>query len=175
MTDDAARPTPPPGSPSDDARHVRRAWDLALQNVDEGGRPFGCVVVDAATGEVLAEARNQVAQSGDKTAHAEVVAIRELAARGRDTLEGCDVFVTAYPCPMCLGALYYAQPDRLVHGATREQEDEHYEDGNALFRLRTFYDEFAKDPKDRALRAEQLEPDDPTRPFREYTARHADA
>lgn len=157
---------------SDDARHIRRAWELAVQNVDDGGRPFGCVVVDAATGEVLAEAANQVAQSGDKTAHAEVVAIRELAAGGRDTLQGCDVFVTAYPCPMCLGALYYAQPARLVFGATREQEDAEYEDGNDLFTLATFYDEFAKAPEDRALRAEQLQPEDPTRPFREWTARH---
>lgn len=156
----------------DDARHIRRAWDLAVENVAAGGRPFGCVVVEAATGEVLAEVANQVAQTGDKTAHAEVGAIRELAAAGRDTLEGCDVFVTAYPCPMCLGALYYAQPRRLVFGATREQEDEHYEDGNDLFRLATFYDEFAKAPGDRALRAEQLEPEDPTRPFRDFTARH---
>ena len=157
---------------SDDALHVRRAWELALRNVDEGGRPFGCVVVDAATGEVLVEAANQVAQTGDKTAHAEVVAIRELAARGRDTLQGCVVFVTAYPCPMCLGALYYAQPDRLVFGASREQEDEHYEDGNALFRLASFYDEFAKAPHERAHPARHLEPDDPTRPFRAYSARH---
>jgi tRNA(Arg) A34 adenosine deaminase TadA len=159
----------------DDARHVRRAWQLAVDNVAVGGRPFGCVVVDAASGEVLTEAANQVAQTGDKTAHAEVVAIRELAAGGRDTLEGCDVYVTAYPCPMCLGALYYAQPERVVFGASREQEAEHYEDGNALFRLRTFYDEFAKAPGERTLRAEHLQPEDPTLPFREFTARHGDA
>ncbi|CAB4899021.1 unannotated protein [freshwater metagenome] len=172
-SDDRAVPGDAPTG--EDALHVRRAWELALENVEDGGRPFGCVVVEASTGEVLAEARNQVAQTGDKTAHAEVVAIRELAAEGRDTLEGCDVYVTAYPCPMCLGALYYAAPRRIVFGATREQEDEHYEDGNDLFRLRTFYDEFAKAPADRALRAVQVQPQDPTRPFRAFTARHGDA
>lgn len=142
-----------------------------MENVAEGGRPFGCVVVQAESREVLAEARNQVVQTGDKSAHAEIVAIRELAAEGRDTLEDCDVYVTAYPCPMCLGALYYAAPRRLVFGATRAQEDEHYEDGNRLFRLATFYDEFAKAPEDRALRAEHVEPPDATRPFREHGAR----
>ena len=73
---------------------------------------------------------------------------------------------------MCLGALYYAQPERLVYGATREQEDEHYEDGNRLFTLATFYDEFAKAPHDRALRATQHEPADPTAPFEAWTARN---
>jgi guanine deaminase len=156
----------------DDARHVHRAWELAMANVEEGGRPFGCVVVDAGSGEVLAEAANQVARSGDKTAHAEVVAIRELAGSGREDLAGCDVYVTAYPCPMCLGALYYAAPERLVYGATREQEDEHYEDGNRLFSLSTFYDEYARPVAERALPSEQLEPDDPTAPFRAWTERH---
>ena len=101
---------------------ARRTVDLALDNVAAGGKPFACLVVDRASGEVLHEATNQVAQSGDVTAHAEIVAIRDLAAAGRTDLGGCDVYVTAYPCPMCLGALYYAAPERVVFAVTREEE-----------------------------------------------------
>lgn len=81
---------------------LQRTVTMALQNVEDGGRPFACIVVDAESGEVLSEATNQVAQAGDPTAHAEIVAIRELAAAGRSDLSGCTVYVTAYPCPMCL-------------------------------------------------------------------------
>jgi guanine deaminase len=155
-----------------DEELVARAVQAAQENVDAGGKPFACLVVDRDSGEVLVEATNQVAQSGDVTAHAEVTAIRELAGRGRTSLAGCDVVVTAYPCPMCLGALYYAEPDRLLFAATREQEDEHYEDGNALMTLATFYDEYAKAPEDRNLRAQQIAVQDPTAPFREWTAKN---
>jgi hypothetical protein len=61
----------------------------------------------------------------------------------------------------------------VVYAATREQEGEHYEDGNRLMTLATFYDEYAKPVEERALRAEQGHVDDPTAPFREWTARHA--
>lgn len=150
----------------------QRTLTLALTNVEEGGKPFACVVVDATTGEVLVEATNQVAQSGDPTAHAEIVAIRALAAAGRGDLTGCDVYVTAYPCPMCLGALYYAAPEQVVFAATREQEGEHYEDGGRYMSLATFYDEYAKDPAERALPTAQGATDDPTAPFRAWTSAH---
>ncbi|VXC43740.1 nucleoside deaminase [Nocardioides sp. AX2bis] len=151
---------------------VRRSVDLALENVAAGGKPFACLVVDAATGEVVLEATNQVDQSGDVTAHAEITAIRDLAGAGRTDLAGCDVYVTAYPCPMCLGALYYAAPERVVFAATREQEGEHYEDGGRYMTLATFYDEYARPPAARALPAEQGATDDPVAPFREWTRRH---
>jgi guanine deaminase len=152
--------------------YAQRTVDLALQNVAEGGKPFACVVVDAASGEVLVEATNQVAQRGDKTAHAEIEAIRRLAGEGRGDLAGCDVYVTAYPCPMCLGALYYAEPERVLYAATREQEDAFYEDGNRYVRLATFYDEYAKDPAERSLPAHQAGVPDPQAPFRAYAEAH---
>ncbi len=151
---------------------AQRAVDLALDNVVQGGKPFATVVVDRSTGEVLAEATNQVAQSGDVTAHAEITAIRELAAAGRTDLRGCDVYVTAYPCPMCLGALYYAEPEHVVFAASREQEGEHYEDGGRYMSLSTFYTEYALEPRERALPTTHADLDDPTAPFREWTARH---
>ncbi|WJY01769.1 nucleoside deaminase [Curtobacterium sp. 458] len=148
------------------------AVSRALDNVADGGKPFACLIVR--DGEVVVEAVNHVAQTGDPTAHAEIRAIRAAAEQGITDLGGYDVFVTAYPCPMCLGALYYAQPDRVVYAATREQEGEHYEDGNRLMTLGGFYAEYAKPVEERTLRAQQGSVDDPTAPFRAWNARHAD-
>ena len=154
--------------------HTRRAVELALTNVAEGGKPFGCVVVDHATGQVVHESTNQVAQSGDVSAHAEITAIRELATLGRTDLSGCDVYVTAYPCPMCLGALYYAAPEHVFYAATREEEGEHYEDGGRWMTLATFYDEVAAPAERQSLPSTRIDTDDPTEPFREWTSRHGD-
>ncbi|MDU0346515.1 nucleoside deaminase [Microbacterium sp. KSW2-29] len=141
----------------------------AQENVDAGGKPFACLIVK--DGEIVVEAVNHVAQDGDPTAHAEIRAIRAAAEKGIGDLSGYDMYVTAYPCPMCLGAVYYAQPDRLFFAVTREEEGEHYEDGNRLISLATFYDEYAKAPEHRSLPAEQVRVDDATAPFREWTAR----
>lgn len=159
-------------SATSDASPSQRSVDLALHNVRHGGKPFACVVVERAGGETLVEANNQVAQTGDCTAHAEIVAIRNLAERGRADLVGCDVYVTAYPCPMCLGALYYAQPESVVYAASREQENEFYEDGNRYMTLAGFYDEYAKDPDDRALPTERGDAADPQAPFKAWHDAH---
>lgn len=157
-----------------DATHLARSVELALANVHDGGKPFACVVVERSTGKVLQESVNHVVQTGDVTAHAEIGALRELAAAGRTDLAGCDVFVTASPCPMCLGALYYAAPERVVFAATREQEGEHYEDGGRYFSLDSFYGEYAKPEAERALPMSQGEVDDAQAPFRRYREAHAD-
>jgi guanine deaminase len=159
-------------TPEIDTRFTERVVARAVQNVREGGKPFACLIVR--DGKVLVEAANQVTQSGDPTAHAEITAIRIAAEMGVTDLTGLDVYVSAYPCPMCLGALYYAQPDRIVFAATRDQESEHYEDGNRLMRLDTFYGEYTKPVDERALPAHQVATDDPTLPFRRWTALHAD-
>ncbi|MFJ3383544.1 MULTISPECIES: nucleoside deaminase [unclassified Curtobacterium] len=155
-----------------DTRFTERVVARALQNVREGGKPFACLIVR--DGKVVVEAANLVSQSGDPTAHAEITAIRTAAEMGITDLTGLDVYVTAYPCPMCLGALYYAQPARVVFAVTRDQESEHYEDGNRLMRLDTFYGEYTKPAHERALPAEQVSTEDPTLPFRQWTALHAD-
>lgn len=155
---------------STDPALVQRTVDLALTNVDQGGKPFACVVVDS-DGEVLTEATNQVAQSGDVTAHAEITAIRALAERGTTSLRGCTVYVTAFPCPMCLSALYYADPEQVVYAATREQEGEHYEDGGRYMSLAGFYDEVGP-TGDRSLPLTQGDVADPAAPFRSYAAAH---
>ncbi|MBK8877798.1 MAG: nucleoside deaminase [Haliscomenobacter sp.] len=83
------------------------------------GGPFGCVIVR--DGQIVGRGHNEVLLSNDPTAHAEVVAIRDACkALGQYHLGGCTVYATCEPCPMCLGAIYWAQPARLVFACTRE-------------------------------------------------------
>jgi len=93
---------------------------LALQNVDiSNGGPFGAVVVR--NGEIIARGVNMVTALNDPTAHAEVVAIREAAkALGCFELSGCDLYSSCEPCPMCLGAIYWARPSALYFSAGRD-------------------------------------------------------
>jgi len=148
---------------------VQRSIDLAQENVDAGGKPFACLLVQ--NGKVVIEATNQVAQTGDVTAHAEIEALRLAAEQGLRDFSDFDVYITAHPCPMCLGALYYAAPRAVTYAATREQEAEHYEDGNRYMTLTSFYDEFPKDAADRALPMRQGSNPDPAASFR-YYAKH---
>ena len=84
-----------------DERFLRRAIDLASANIDNGGGPFGAVVVR--DGEVIAESGNRVTADHDPTAHAEVMAIRLAAKKLNDfSLRGCDIYASCEPCPMCL-------------------------------------------------------------------------
>ncbi len=94
---------------------MRRAIALALDNVRTGrGGPFAALVVKE--GSVVAEGANCVTTSNDPTAHAEVVAIREACRKlGNFQLSGCDLYTTCEPCPMCLGAIYWARPARVFY------------------------------------------------------------
>ena len=96
---------------------MARAIELSLRNVEEGGGPFAALVVK--DGEVLGEGTNRVTATNDPTAHAEVVAIRE-ACRTLQSfqLDGCDFYTSCEPCPMCLGAIYWARPRRVYFGGT---------------------------------------------------------
>ncbi len=98
---------------------MKRAVELARASVRAGGGPFGCVI--ARDGAVVAEGSNRVTLANDPTAHAEVVAIRAAcAALGSFQLDGCTVYSSCEPCPMCLGAIYWSRPERLVFACTRE-------------------------------------------------------
>lgn len=99
---------------------LRRAIALAMKNVETGnGGPFGAVIVRA--GEVVAEAGNSVFTTNDPTAHAEVNAIRAACARlGVFRLEGCTLYTSSEPCPMCLAACYWAHVDRIFFAANAE-------------------------------------------------------
>src|ERR1700740_816711 len=97
------------------ADFMRRAIALALENVRSGrGGPFGALVVK--NGRVIAKGTNRVTSTKDPTAHAEVVAIREACRKlGDFQLAGCDLYTTCEPCPMCLGAIYWARPAQVFY------------------------------------------------------------
>ena len=97
---------------------MRKAIELSRKNVAEGGGPFGAVI--ARNGEIVATGVNRVTDSCDPTAHAEVSAIRAAAAKlGTFDLSGCEIFTSCEPCPMCLGAIYWAHLDRIYYGNTK--------------------------------------------------------
>lgn len=97
---------------------MARAIELAIDNVRSGrGGPFAAVVVK--DGRVIAEGTNRVTSSNDPTAHAEVVAIRQACSTlGAFQLDACDLYTTCEPCPMCLGAIYWARPARVFFACT---------------------------------------------------------
>lgn len=97
---------------------MRRAIALAKESVRNGGGPFGAVV--SRNGEIIAEASNSVTADCDPTAHAEVKAIRQAAARiGTFRLSGCNIYASCEPCPMCLGAIYWAHIDKVFYACSR--------------------------------------------------------
>lgn len=98
---------------------MKRAIELAEENVRRGGGPFGAVI--ARDGEILAEGVNRVTANNDPTAHAEVQAIRAVAEKVADfNLAGCDIYASCEPCPMCLGAIYWARISHLYFAATKD-------------------------------------------------------
>ena len=99
-------------------KFIYKTIDLALENVKSGqGGPFGALVVK--DGQIIATGVNQVTLTFDPTAHAEVVAIRKACnAIGNFELTGCEIYCSCEPCPMCLGAIYWARPAKVFFAAT---------------------------------------------------------
>lgn len=100
--------------------YMQEAIDLSVKNVtDNNGGPFGAVVVK--DGKIIARGYNQVTSNNDPTAHAEVVAIREACkVLGTFQLTNCEIYTSCEPCPMCLGAIYWARPSRVYYANTKE-------------------------------------------------------
>lgn len=101
-------------------KFMLRAIELSKASVYSGkGGPFGCVIVK--DGKIVGEGNNQVTSTNDPTAHAEVVAIRD-ACKNLNSfqLDGCEIYTSCEPCPMCLGAIYWARPDKIYYANTRE-------------------------------------------------------
>ncbi len=132
-----------------DRQFMRMAIELSIENVANGGGPFGAVIVR--DGEVIATGTNRVTAKNDPTAHAEVTAIREACAKEQNfKLEGCTCYTSCEPCPMCLSALYWAGVSRIVYGNTKE-------DAKAIdFDDSFIYDEIAKPYTKRAIPCENL-------------------
>ena len=141
---------------------MRRAVALAAARMRAGqGGPFGAVI--ARGGEVLAEAGNQVTSLNDPTAHAEVQAIREACRKlGRFSLEGCEIYCSCEPCPMCLAAIYWARLDRIYFANTRE-------DAAAIgFDDAAIYGEIAKRPAERSIPMRHMPLDEARQVFEEW-------
>ena len=103
-----------------DHSFLQQAIEMAVDNVRRGGGPFGALVVK--DGVVIATGANQVTRTNDPTAHAEIVAIREACrVLGHFQLSDCDVYSSCEPCPMCLGALYWARPAHIFFAATKDE------------------------------------------------------
>lgn len=111
-----SQPAAPPVDKEQAERFMRRAIELARQGVKAGdGGPFGTVIVK--DGEIVGEGWNRVVATNDPTAHGEVVAIRDATNRSKSfSLEGCELYTSGEPCPMCLGAIYWANIDRVFYG-----------------------------------------------------------
>lgn len=98
---------------------MRRAIALAVDNVQTGGGPFGAVIVR--DGEIVATGVNRVTLDNDPTAHAEVSAIRAAASvLGTFDLSGCEIYTSCEPCPMCLGAIYWARLERVYYACDQK-------------------------------------------------------
>ncbi len=139
---------------------MARAIELAIENVRAGrGGPFGAVVVK--DGKIISEGVNNVTATNDPTAHAEIIAIREACKKLRAfELSGCEVYTSCEPCPMCLGAIYWARPRRVYFGSTADDA------ARVGFDDSHIYHEIAKPHAGRTLPMTQMMRDEALEAFR---------
>ena len=114
-------------------KFMREAIRLSIENIKNGNAgPFGTVIVK--NGEIIASGVNKVTQSNDPTAHAEIVAIRNACEKmGSFQLDGCEIYCSCEPCPMCLGAIYWARPDRIYFANTKNDAADINFDDNFIY------------------------------------------
>ena len=140
---------------------MRKAIELSKENVANGGGPFGAVI--AKNGEIVATGVNHVTASCDPTAHAEVSAIRAAASKlGTFNLSGYEIYTSCEPCPMCLGAIYWARLDKMYYGNNKTDAKKIGFDESFI------YDELELKPDDRKLPSEILLHDEAIKAFEEW-------
>ena len=141
---------------------MREAIRLSIENVRAGnGGPFGAVIVK--DGKIIARGFNQVTSSNDPTAHAEVVAIREACkVLNSFQLDDCEIYTSCEPCPMCLGAIYWARPSKMYYANTKKDA------ANIGFDDQFIYEELDLPLDKRQLAAEQLLQDEAIVAFKEW-------
>ena len=129
---------------------IKETIELAKENVKVGGRPFATVIVK--DNKVLCKAANQVAQTRDPTAHAEIVAIQQGSKiLNSEHFVGCTFYILAHACPMCMAAMYYASPDKVIFITTRDEYSAHYVDHRKYMTLYDFYEQVGKPWQERAM------------------------
>ena len=141
---------------------MQRAIELAQQGMDSGaGGPFGAVVVkdDA----IIAEGWNKVTSSNDPTAHAEVTAIRAACEKlGSFQLDDCVIYTSCEPCPMCLGAIYWARPKKVYYGCNKQDA------ANIAFDDQFIYDEIEAPINQRQIPFQQIDQADALEVFKSW-------
>lgn len=140
---------------------MRKAIELSIENVKNGGGQFGAVIVK--DGEIVATGVNRVTANHDPTAHAEVSAIRAACQKlGIFDLSGCEIYTSCEPCPMCLGAIYWAHLDKIYYGNNKTDAARIGFDDSFI------YDELALERKDRNKAMEELLPDEAIAAFQAW-------
>lgn len=141
--------------------NMMKAIELSIENVKHGGGPFGAVIVK--DGKIIAKGVNLVTINNDPTAHAEITAIRRAARKlGTFDLSECEIFSSCEPCPMCLGAIYWARLGKLYYGNTQaDAKDIGFDDS-------FIYDELKSEPADRKIAVKQLLPEEAIRAFQDW-------
>ncbi|GAB4256394.1 MAG: nucleoside deaminase [Methylomicrobium sp.] len=144
---------------------LQYAIDLASENVRSGeGGPYGAVIVK--NGEIIAASGNKVTRSLDPTAHAEVMAIRQACQALNDfQLTGCVLYTSCEPCPMCLGAIYWARLDKVYYACSREDA------ASAGFDDSFIYDEIPLSPEKRRIAMLNIKQSNDLAPFRLWNAK----
>lgn len=144
-------------------KFMQEAIKLSIENVTSGkGGPFGAVVVK--DGVIIARGVNQVTTHNDPTAHAEVVAIRNACtALGTFQLDDCVIYTSCEPCPMCLGAIYWARPKAIYYGNSKEDAaDINFDD-------QFIYEEIALPLSERKLFTQQMMRDEALEAFKKWS------
>ncbi len=120
---------------------IKEAIQISFENQEEGGGPFGAVIVK--DGKIIARSGNTVTKDNDATAHAEINAIRKASKKlGDFELKGCILYSSCEPCPMCLGAIYWARLEKVYFAATREDaKDAGFDDSFIYKELEVPYQE----------------------------------
>ena len=146
---------------AEDARFMALAIKLSEENVDNGGGPFGAVIVR--DGKIVATGTNRVTLDNDPTAHAEISAIRAACrALGTFRLENCTIYSSCEPCPMCLSALYWAGVSRICYGNTKTDAKEIDFDDSFI------YDQLELDYAQRSIKCEHFMRDEALAAFRKW-------
>lgn len=148
-----------------DGNFMRAAIRLAEKGMQmNAGGPFGAVVVK--DGEIIAEGFNRVTSDNDPTAHAEVIAIREACKKlGTFQLDDCVIYTSCEPCPMCLGAIYWARPKKVFYACTREDA------ALAAFDDQFIYDELKVTIQERKVDFENIIRDEGLHLFSQWKAK----
>ena len=137
---------------------MKKAIVLSIQNIKDNGGPFGCIIVK--DNNIIAEGVNRVTFNNDPTAHAEIVAIRNACSKlNTFNLEGCELYSSCEPCPMCLSAIYWSHIDKVYYGNSREDA------AKIQFDDKFIYDELSLKMSERKIPISQISRDEAIKAF----------